>query len=55
MRSAAALNHDRAAMIKFTGELVLIFKFKMVESVEQIEPALATAIAQIRDQGYAEI
>ncbi|MCY4152933.1 MAG: AAA family ATPase [Aestuariivita sp.] len=54
VQSEAASSRGRADMVVLTGGQVFIFEFKMVQSVAQIEPALTAAIAQIRNQGYAE-
>ncbi|MCY4153521.1 MAG: AAA family ATPase [Aestuariivita sp.] len=49
-----ASNHGRADMVIVTGGQVFVLEFKMVETADEAEVALATAFAQIRDQGYAK-
>ena len=54
VRSEDASSRGRADMVVLTGGQVFLFEFKMVETADATETALDTALAQIRDRGYAE-
>ncbi len=54
VRSEESSSRGRADMAVLTGGQVFIFEFKMVDTAEETESALATALTQIRDRGYAE-
>ncbi len=54
VRSEESSSRGRADMAVLTGGQVFLFEFKMVETADGTEAALATALAQIRDRGYAE-
>ncbi|MCY4304895.1 MAG: AAA family ATPase [Aestuariivita sp.] len=54
VRAAEFSSHGRADMVVLTGGQVFIFEFKMVATAGENEAALETALAQIRNKGYAE-
>ncbi|MCY4300910.1 MAG: AAA family ATPase [Aestuariivita sp.] len=54
VRSEESSSRGRADLVVLTGGQVFLFEFKMVETADGTEAALATALAQIRDRGYAE-
>ncbi len=47
-------SHGRADMVVFYSGQVFVLEFKMAESAESTEDMLDSAIAQMRDRGYAE-
>ena len=53
VRSEEASSRGRADMVVMTGGQVFVFEFKMVEQAEGTEAALATALKQMRERGYA--
>ncbi len=54
VRSEGSSSRGRADLVIVTGGQVFLFEFKMVETADMAEAALQTALAQIRDRGYAE-
>jgi len=54
VRSEEASSHGRADMVVQTGGQVFVLEFKMAESVDATEAALAAAFTQMRARGYAE-
>ncbi|MCY4303203.1 MAG: AAA family ATPase [Aestuariivita sp.] len=54
VRSEEASSRGRSDMVVLTGGQVFIIEFKMVETANKTEAALETALAQIRNRGYAE-
>ena len=50
----AVSSHGRADMVVFHGGQVFVFEFKAVESGSRVKEILDSAIAQIREKGYAE-
>ena len=54
VRSEEASRRGRADMVVMTGGQVFVFEFKMVEQVEETEAALAAALKQMRERGYAD-
>lgn len=54
VRSEGSSNRGRADMVVLTGGQVFIMEFKMAATAEETEVALERALAQMRDQGYAE-
>ena len=53
VRSEEASSRGRADMVVMTGGQVFVFEFKMVEQAEGTEAALAAALKQMRERGYA--
>ena len=54
VRSEEASSRGQADMVVMTGGQVFVFEFKMVEQVEETEAALAAALKQMRERGYAD-
>ena len=54
VRSEEASRRGRADMVVMTGGQVFVFEFKMVEQAEGTEAALAAALKQMRERGYAD-
>ncbi len=54
VHAEAATGHGRADLVVHLGDQVFILEFKMADSADAAEAALATAHAQMRDQGYAD-
>ncbi len=53
VRSEAASSHGRADMVVSLGDRVFILEFKMADSANDAEAALAAAFTQMRARGYA--
>ena len=54
LRVKDASSHGRADMVVLTGGQVFVLEFKMAEGSGETEAALAAAMAQMRERGYAE-
>ena len=54
VRSEEASRRGRADMVVMTRGQVFVFEFKMVEQAEETEAALAAALKQMRERGYAD-
>jgi len=53
VRSEDSSSRGRSDLVVLTGGQVFLFAFKMVDTANETEAALAAALAQIRDRGYA--
>ncbi|MCY4151316.1 MAG: AAA family ATPase [Aestuariivita sp.] len=54
IRSEESTSRGRSDFVVLTGRQVFLFEFKMVGSVAETEATLEAALAQMRNQGYAE-
>ncbi len=54
VRSEDSSSQGRADMVVLTGGQVFVLEFKMADTADKTDTALETALAQIRDRGYAE-
>ena len=54
VRAEDSSSQGRADIVLLHGGQVFVFEFKMAEGGEGAEAAMARALAQMRDQGYAE-
>ena len=54
LRVEDASSHGRADMVVLTGGQVFVLEFKMADGDNDTEAALAAAITQMRERGYAE-
>jgi len=54
MRAEEASSHGRADMVVRAGGQVFVLEFKMAESTDDADAALAVALRQMRERGYAE-
>ncbi len=54
VRAEAATSHGRADMVVSLGAQVFILEFKMADSADDAEAALAAAFTQMRARGYAD-
>jgi len=53
VRAEEASSHGRADMVVDLGDQVFILAFKMADSTDAAEAALAAALAQMRERRYA--
>ena len=54
IRAEDASSHGRADMVVLTGGQVFVLEFKIAEEDSDTAAALDSAIAQMRERGYAE-